>query len=495
MGMLAAVNAIALSPQVRDDLGRGESTLDKVGRFADALPGVDAVCVLSDRDASPLPGARVVTRPRWTARDLFAALEEQGRGFEHVVYFYADCPFLNAGIASGMIGDHLKYFADYSFADGYPYGVAPEILRVEALPALKALASEDPLARDTVFETIRKDINTYDIETRIAPDDMRLLRLVLAADGRRNTLLLRRLEAAGLPADETAALALIRAQAAAHRTLPAFFNIQIVEGCPQNCSYCPYPAMRGPALGARAEMAPTDFAAILDQVQGFCGDAVVSVSLWGEPSLHTRFLDLALDASGRDGIELVIETSGVGWDRAVLHHIAERAKKPPRWIVSLDAHSPQVYAAMRGEGYDEAHRTVAELSQLFPAAVHVQAVRTKDNEEDLEAFYRHWKATLKNVIIQKYSRFAGVLPDRRVTDLSPLKRFPCWHLKRDVAVLLDGTVPLCREDIRRETVLGNLLREPLAVLWERGEAPYLRHLREDYPAICAGCDEYYTFNF
>ncbi len=494
--MLAAVNAISLAPQAGEDLGRGESTLDRVRRFAAAIPQIDAVCVLSDREESPIPGARLVSRPRWTVRDLLAALEEQAQGREHLLYFYADCPYLDAGIAAEMIADHLRYFADYSFADGYPYGLAPEILRVETLPALRALAGDEPVRRDSLFETIRRDINSFDIETRISPDDMRLLRLSLTADNARNALLLRRLEAAGAAAaGERQLLSLIRASQPALRTLPSFFNIQIVEGCPQNCCYCPYPALRGPALGRRAEMEPADFAAILSQIERFCGDAVVSVSLWGEPSLHSRFVELALDAASRAELQLLIETSGVGWDPVVLHHLSERCRRPPQWIVSLDARTPGLYGRLRGSGYEEAHRSVEELRQLFPGRVHVQAVRMQDNEEELQDFYRHWKAALNNVIIQKYSSFAGRLPDRKVTDLSPLKRLPCWHLKRDMAILIDGTVPLCREDVGRVHVLGNALAEPLEEIWGRGAPFYERHLDEDYPDLCRGCDEHYTFNF
>ena len=48
-----------------------------------------------------------------------------------------------------------------------------------------------------------------------------------------------------------------------------------------------------------------------------------------------------------------------------------------------------------------------------------------------------------------------------------MKRFPCWHLKRDMAILIDGTVPLCREDVRAEHPQGNALTEDLAAIWER----------------------------
>jgi hypothetical protein len=76
-----------------------------------------------------------------------------------------------------------------------------------------------------------------------------------------------------------------------------------------------------------------------------------------------------------------------------------------------------------------------------------------------------------------------------------VKRFPCWHIKRDMAILIDGTVPLCREDVRAEHPQGNALTGDLAAIWERGETAYRQHLSERYPAICVGCDEYYTYNF
>ena len=89
---------------------------------------------------------------------------------------------------------------------------------------------------------------------------------------------------------------------------------------------------------------------------------------------------------------------------------------------------------------------------------------------------------------------ADTLPDRQVADLSPLERHPCWHLKRDLAVLLDGSVPMCREDLRRDHLLGNLETDGIAAVWERGQEIHQRHLDQDYPEICRRCDEYYTYN-
>jgi spiro-SPASM protein len=179
----------------------------------------------------------------------------------------------------------------------------------------------------------------------------------------------------------------------------------------------------------------------------------------------------------------------------MFRRIKSELEKQPTWIVSLDASNEETYRKLRGAGFTEAMRTAEELLSLFPARTWVQGVRMKENEEDLELFFKTWKTRTESIIIQKYDAFCGELPDRKVADLSPLNRFPCWHLKRDMAILLDGTVPLCREDVRALTPLGNALREDLATIWERAGGMYRSHLSKEYPGICARCDEYYTYNF
>ena len=136
-----------------------------------------------------------------------------------------------------------------------------------------------------------------------------------------------------------------------------------------------------------------------------------------------------------------------------------------------------------------------KLLALFPKDAYAQAVRVKGAEDDIELFYRFWKDAGANTIIQKYDDFHGILPDLRAADLSPITRLPCWHLQRDMPVLLDGTVPACREDLERGRVLGNVFSESLEAVWERGEALYREHGNREYAGICAGCDEYYTYNF
>ena len=72
---------------------------------------------------------------------------------------------------------------------------------------------------------------------------------------------------------------------------------------------------------------------------------------------------------------------------------------------------------------------------------------------------------------------------------------------RDMPVLIDGRVPVCREDTAALSggpggrVLGNVFEDPLETIWSRGGDLYRKHCLPEYTGICAECDEYYTYNF
>jgi len=495
MRNIALVNGIDLRAQAHRPLIDGRSSFSLALEFARGLPEVgDRVVFLSTPVDLP-QGFRPVVRPAWTVADLMEEMDSAAEGCDHLFHFFADCPFLDRELAARMHTTHVRYWADYTFADGYPAGVSVEILTRETVKRLRAMADGTGAPRrDTLFATLRKDINSFDVETEISSYDMRLLRLSLTADSDRNFLLLSRIASAGIRTAE-AACAFLREKPEHHRTLPAFFPVQIVERCPQACSYCPYPGFGGDILKKTGSMPVDSFSRLVRKIAAFCGDAVVDISLWGEPALHPRIEDIVRAALEVPGIDLVIETSGIGWPPGSIERIESGPGRRPRWIVSLDASGEPVYRALRGEGFSEATRTAEELVGRCPDRAWVQAVRMKANEEDLDTFYRAWKAKTENVIIQKYDSYGGVLPDRAVADLSPLTRFPCWHLKRDMAILVDGTVPLCKEDVRVSVRLGNALHDDLAAIWESAREIFRSHLSAIYPGICAACDEYYTFTF
>jgi spiro-SPASM protein len=471
----------------------GSTAFERVRDYARRLVSPEDVVVLG---SGPFENLRTAGLSSFTDAGLLAALEGISGGYESIIYVYGDCPFLDSSLTLRMLENHSRYYAEYTFADGYPYGIAPEIVRTKALPALRGLLKNppEPLKRETLFTLIQRDINSFDLETELSPVDLRMIRASLTTDTRRNHLLCRRI-AEENPADTEKITELLEKKPEILRTLPAYIGVQIVEGCPQTCFSCPYPRFGGDILSRREFMAPERFERIAAQAEEFCGDCVIGVSLWGEPSLHPRFLELCESVAGRKGLRLLVETSGIGWEPGIFSKLKDLLKDRISWIVSLDAADEETYGRLRGKGFSEAVGTAYELLRIFPGQTYVQALRMKENEEQLETFFRTWKEKTPHVIIQKYDWFCGFLEQRKVTDLSPLNRFPCRHLMRDLSVLIDGTVPLCREDLERKTPLGTIFNENLDVLWERGAGFYRDHLKKEYPDLCVDCDEYYTYNF
>ncbi len=528
MRVAALIDAASIGEYAFTPLWGGASACERALAFAASLPGFAGALVLEACTGPTLPpqpsGFRRERREPWTVGAILEAMEaftadlgkeEEEAPIDAIVLIRADEPLLDPALARRMLENYRRYRADYSFADGYPLGLAAEMLHPRVLPALRLLAERNPLKveRGWLFALIQKDINSFDIETEISPRDLRDLRVSLACDTRRNLLLVDRFGAAGVR-DAESALSVIPDHLELLRTLPAYVQVQVAGGCPQACALCPYPRFGGDILARRDYMPRARFAALMEALTSFAGEAVVSLSLWGEPALHPDFEGLVEDVLVHPGLSLIIETSGLGWRRDSLESLAARwgsggeAATDARasrlsWVVALDAPEPELYARLRGKGYEEAVATAELLLSLFPKSAYVQTLRAIDNEDALEEFWRGWKKKTDNVIVQKYSTFAGFLPQRKVTDLSPLVRRPCWHLLRDLSILLDGTVPLCRECLQGEQVLGRLfdsgegpveLARSLEAVWRAGEAPLARHIAGNYPEPCLRCDEYYTYN-
>ena len=496
MKNIAIINGLNLTVYAEKPFAGGINSLERVLNDAENLPETKDIVLLGRETLSSRPNIRVVSDKITTGGELLSAIIKISEGYDNIFYFYGDCPFLDSGITRKMYKDHTKYFAEYTFADGYPYGITPEIIKTDILPNLVKLLGEnkEEAWKSFFFDIIKKDINAFDIETVIAPQDLRLLRVSLSADTKRNFMLVQRV-AEKRASDADAISKILQENGDLLRTLPAYIAIQIVEGCPQLCSYCPYSLNLDGAAGKRGEMSIETLSAIIHKVKDFSGDAVIDLSLWGEPAFHSGIDEVISLISKIPGFRVVIETSGIGWKEGIFEKIKLETEKSPTWIVSLDAVEESTYQIIRGSGFKEALKNTEKLFELFKGNVYVQAVRMKENEEELEKFYRNWKKITDNIIIQKYDNFCGVLPDRKVTDLSPLKRFPCWHLKRDLYVRTDGSVPLCREDISGKHILGNIINEPVKDIWERGGEYYRQHLSANYPEMCLKCDEYYTYNF
>ena len=458
----------------------------------------------------------------WTTGRLMEEISAAAKSAaaDFIVYASAASAFLDLPLTKKLVQDHLEFKAEYTFADGYPAGFAPEIIDSGAAAIMAGLcktasaeAAQKPVCKDSVFDVIRADVNSFEIETEIASVDYRLLRLDFLCSSKQAALaseaLAQKLSAAGkqglLELDkekigEENVLAICEAAAretCVLKTVPAFYNVQIEGRVFAKESFSPFQP--------KEERMPFEkFKALAKKIGDFSGSAVIGLSLFGEAALHPDFDKFALCAL-EAGHRLFVEIDGGLLPEFLrgqaFQNLCKALPKEEReriyFAVCLDAASQKTFSDFHQGDLEDVRAAVKDLAAEFPET-YPQFVRVRKNEEELEAFFRYWsdKASPSKgkIIVQKYDFFCGALPDLKTADLAPLEREPCWHLRRDMDVLLDGSVPLCR-DLFAGEILGNAFDEELCEIWKKKNAVLDEHIQKEWKGPCGNCDEYYTFNF
>ena len=166
------------------------------------------------------------------------------------------------------------------------------------------------------------------------------------------------------------------------RTLPAFFEFEITSMHNQDIFY--HPSTKDTTV--KKEISVMDFKKSLGKISSFVDDAVISLSIRNEPSLHSelpRIVELVLSYKN---FSLLIETSGTEWNEEDLDKILSMSTSRITWIVSLDALDKDLYQKIRGDGYTKAYDFAMKLININSENTWVQAVRMKENELDNELF-------------------------------------------------------------------------------------------------------------
>ena len=456
---------------------------------------------------------------------LFTKMKEicTAENADYVIFSYKDLPFLNDKLTQKLIEFHTKYQAEYTFADGYPYGFAPEILDAGTVGILAELAKtkfaeagEKKVTRDGIYEFIKNDINSFEVEAVISNEDWRLFRFKFHCGIKENFIackeLFSQIENKNLDADEISQIA--AKTNGILKTVPGFYNIQIADSINLSCSFCPYEKCYSEKKGispleAKNFMEYEKFAVLADKINFFSENAVVGLSAWGEALNHPEILKFIEKILSYSGLSVLIETDGVNVTPDLCEKIKtladSAAERTNGWnkimfIVKMDAFTQKTYEKLHGEKADLAKtvEAIKNLAAVFPHAVYPQFVRLNENEEELESFFRYWNEktnpSLGELIIQKYDDFAKMLPECKPADLSPIERNICWHLRRDITILSDGSVPFCREYVL-DGIIGNAFSEELAVLWNKTNEVLTEHKNNKYNGKCKDCDEYYTYFF
>ena len=436
---------------------------------------------------------RITVRNR-TAAHVLGQIHRALKDYTEFIYLYIDTPLLDLQIARKMLELHRDEIAEYTYGEGFPVGVAPEVLNVDLLPKLLSLLDGEGMEveRGSIFKILQKQINSFDIETYFSPRDMALRRIELTLSPGRNRVITERvIEKEGIDCSFERFCELVEKEPVILRSLPSYVEVEITNRVNHVCPYMPHEHLKR----KEGEIGFEQYREILDKLVSFSDDLYLSFSYLGEPLLHGEIRGFVEYTLKYPGIKLIIESDGHLFTPDVSDWAANLGGENLHFIFDVDAVQADTYRTIHNGDLHRVERNIRYLLSKQSAHVYVQMVRMDGNEQEMLQFYDQWEKDGAQVIIQKYNTYLGLLPARSSSDLKPLDRQPCWHLMRDLVIFHDGTVPRCKQDINAEFVLGNLCKDTVEAVWEANTRFYLEHCSGTYDRHCAVCDEYYTFNF
>lgn len=515
MPTLVALYCVDISTYAKDFVIKNKSAIEMSIENALLLPDCKKVLIIINKkdkvaiDSLEQKGQlderiEVRTLDKVSAYNILSECSKEKNICSDVFLYPLDAPFIDVEESLTLYKRHIKYSAEYSFADGFPQFLLPQILSIGLCEILSRFAKDElcEVSHNFLFELIKKDINSYDIETLVSPEDVRILKLSFIVDSKRALMLCKNF----FGINTKNYFEMINSSPLMLKTLPRYYMIEI---CPNRCYT---PIYRPPVVKDAKIMSVEDFNIIIEKISSFSNDAVVSLSLYGDPLEHPQFVEIVKKSLSYNNISLLIETHGnkkEGQDKleaikdvSLASPMRASLTPPLYWITAIDATRWETYSKVYNVKEEEAklllktaYETAEKATAIFGSTSYVQIVRMLENEDDLEGFYRNWKERGVDVIIQKYNHFCKALPDRRVADLSPIKRMPCRHINREMCINYNGDVLLCYQDIANKNILGNVLREEMNEIWQRFDAPCVEQANLKFGGLCELCDEYYTYNF
>jgi len=143
--VVLAANGIsdyAMRPLTQGGCAAFASALDRASRFPDyagtIITAAAEQCAAIQKycDELNIPPVRVIPVAESTAAAFFKALTPFASEADHIFIAWADAPFLDSAGAAQLYTQHCTYKAEYSFADGYPEGLLPQIVAAGLVPSI-----------------------------------------------------------------------------------------------------------------------------------------------------------------------------------------------------------------------------------------------------------------------------------------------------------------------------------------------------------------------
>jgi spiro-SPASM protein len=409
-------------------------------------------------------------------------------------YFTGISPLVSIELTDILLKRHIRYLAQYSYSENLPKGIVPYFISREFVSSLP-----DSLPA-TAHDYLIKNLNNYDAEIFFQEPDLRQYRLDFSLSDPRSFKTTEFFVNTNLNLEYKDLSNSILQNPNGFRLFPSYIEMEIYRGCESSCTFCPRQFISNEKDGT---MLSHEFIVkfLKELADTFPYPITICLGGMGEPLLHPE-LNLILPAilNYPHLKELIIETAlypNLDGFINTINSLGEERKKLSL-IVNLTTLNESKYKDIykNNTNIKTILDKISVISSILDRSnIHVQMIKMKEIEEEIENYFTHFENAGINVILQKYNTYAGLMPEKRVSDLTPIKREFCWHLNRDLYINSDATVSICRQDLNNH--VGDLKTDSFFSIWEKGMRSFSESLKGNHDktnAPCLNCDEWYTFN-
>lgn len=318
----------------------------------------------------------------------------------------------------------------------------------------------------------------------------------------------------------------------------SMIQIETISSCNMACSFCGYPLRRD-----KESILPSDVVDnLIDSLYASDGFKHICFSQFNEPLLDSRIYEFIKRAK-RKNLPVMVVTNGLLFNsKDVVTKLIEA--KPDYIKISLQLLSPELFSRVRKAGYDfqkykegvckflaaadkSSSEITADIACNFLSGVKVVKKllgleygdpTVYDTVDEIRADLKNFLYELQgylpqykydsldvdnflNHVSSNYLREPGLkitdnisvkikpfIYGRRIKEFFPVKRSkPC--LSKILGVLADGSVVPCCMAYDDDLAFGNICREPLQVILERGfeRLNNIRTKGTDLPLACRHC--------
>lgn len=419
-----------------------------------------------------------------SAENVLNVMIKEAKNSDNVMVANATNPFFDKKFIHKMFFQHRDLLADYTYAIGYPDGLIPTILSVSCLKQLQIISKENDFdvtkCKNYLFQLLSKDINSFDVETFVSPVDLRIKRISVGnSDVGEFVFTSSLIDKLGVNVayDELVDF-LSKKSDSLFSTIYGMF-IDITNKETTSATYLPTSVSSvNFANSEMIEKIAKEIAEINSKMRIVIGNKC-------EPMIHSNFVGIVNSFTSK-GFDVIVETFG----NDIPENISEIIDiDNVTFVFKIDAQNENTYKVIHPTGNYKNVIDNYEKIKGLGFNTYFQILRTMETESDIEKMI---KDKQENILIKKYSSYCGVLDDKKVVDLSPLERFECYHLRRELYLDSALDVYYCMYSAEK---IGNAGNEKMTDLIDKQKNAFSSHAQGKMRDFCLMCDDYYTFNF